>query len=86
ERIVGFCWTRIHDNGDGEIYRIGVVPYRSGSGAGRALLSAGLAYLVGHDRVQRYVLWVDASNERAISLYRSVGMQTERTIREFEQR
>jgi len=86
ERIIGFCWTRIHDNGDGEIYRIGVVPDRSGSGAGRALLLAGLAHLTGKDSVQRCVLWVDGSNERAISLYRSVGMQTERTIREFEQR
>ncbi len=86
ERIIGFCWTRIHDNGDGEIYRIGVVPDHSGTGAGRVLLLAGLAHLTGKDSVQRCVLWVDGSNERAISLYRSVGMQTERTIREFEQR
>jgi len=86
DTITGFCWTRIHENGDGEIYRIGVVPDHSGTGAGRVLLLAGLAHLAGKDSVQRCVLWVDASNERAVSLYRSVGMLTERTIREFEQR
>ena len=85
ETITGFCWTRVHENGDGEIYRIGVDPGHSGTGAGRMLLSAGLAHLAGNDSVQRCVLWVDASNERAVRLYESVGMQTRRTIREFEQ-
>lgn len=83
--VVGFCWTRIHDNGDGEIYRIGIVPDRTGSGAGKLLLSTGFAYLAEHERAQRGVLWVDASNERALNLYRSVGMRPERTIREYEQ-
>lgn len=85
EEIIGFCWTRVHDNGDGEIYRIGIVPDRAGSGAGKLMLSTGFAYLAEHDRAQRGVLWVDASNERALNLYRSVGMQPERTIREYEQ-
>jgi len=85
EQIVGFCWTRVHDNGDGEIYRIGVVPDRAGTGVGRALLSAGFGYLTERQDVRRGVLWVDRSSERAVNLYRSVGMQTERTVREFEQ-
>ena len=82
--LVGFCWTRVHANGDGEIFRIGVIPVSEGSGAGRVALRCGFDYLRDHQDVTRGVLWVDTSNDRAMRLYTSAGMEVERTISEFE--
>ena len=42
ERLAGFCWTKVHDDGRGEIYILAVVPGSQGRGLGRALLLAGL--------------------------------------------
>jgi mycothiol synthase len=82
--ITGFCWTRVHANGDGEIYRIAVSPQRQGRGLGRSLLVAGFDYLAGQPEVTRGTLWVDLGSEVAVSLYESVGMQRLQTNREFE--
>lgn len=82
--IVGFCWTKVHENGDGEIFRIGIDPKYHGRGLGRALLTEGFGLLTTDDRVMRGSLWVDESNTRAMALYRNIGLQIERTIREFE--
>ncbi len=84
--VVGFCWTRVHDNGDGEIFRIAVDPERQGTGLGRALLYAGFAYLSQQPAVQRGTLWVDRSATAAVSLYRSIGLVVERTNTEFARR
>jgi len=79
----GFCWTKVHDNGDGEIFRIAVAPDHRGSGIGIALLRAGFDYLADRQDVTRGVLWVDRSNSDAMGLYTSIGMERERSIREF---
>ncbi len=79
----GFCWTKVHDNGDGEIFRIAVAPDHRGSGIGFALLKAGFDYLACRQDVTRGVLWVDRSNTDAMGLYTSFGMERERSIREF---
>jgi mycothiol synthase len=81
--VVGFCWTRVHPNGDGEIYRIAVEPAHHGTGLGMSLLLAGFRHLAGLESVRRGVLWVDGANTAAVRLYHSVGMETERTNREF---
>jgi len=82
--IAGFCWTRIHPNGDGEIFRVAVDPSHQGEGLGRTLVEAGFAYLSDVRGITRGSLWVDASNDHATTLYRSLGMSIERTNREFE--
>jgi len=82
-RAVGFCWTKIHPNGDGEIFRIAVDPQNQGRGLGVALLSAGFSYLSGRSDVHRGVLWVDAGNTAAMDLYRSIGMTRDGSNREF---
>jgi len=82
--ISGFCWTRIHPNGDGEIFRVAVDPSSQSGGLGRTLVEAGFAYLSDVRGVERGTLWVDAGNDHAIALYRSLGMEIERTNREFE--
>ncbi len=82
--VIGFCWTRVHGDGDGEIYRIAVAPDRQGEGLGRKLLAAGLEYLANHPDVSRGTLWVDLGNKTAVELYRSIGMTQDLVNREFE--
>jgi mycothiol synthase len=82
-RAVGFCWTKVHSNGDGEIFRIAVDPQNQGRGLGVALLGAGFRYLSKRSDVHRGVLWVDAANTAATTLYRSIGMSQDGSNREF---
>ena len=82
--IAGFCWTKVHPDGDGEVYRIGVARRERGTGLGKALLSDGYAYLFGREGVRRGSLWVDESNVVALSLYREFGMSVTRYSSEFE--
>ncbi|MEN8239349.1 MAG: GNAT family N-acetyltransferase [Actinomycetota bacterium] len=81
--IAGFCWTKVHPDGDGEIFRIAVDPAHQGTGLGVALLHAGFSYLTARSDVRRGALWVDRSNTSAVSLYLSVGMELERSNSEF---
>ncbi len=82
--IVGFCWTKMHPGGNGEIYRIGVVPAYQGMGIGRALLVAGLQHIETQPDVERATLWVDTANASAMTLYTSIGMTVERVNSEYE--
>ncbi len=82
-QIAGFHWTKVHGRDEhgrdvhghepiGEVYVVGVAPEWRGTGLGRALVLAGLAHLrrVG---LAQAMLYVDASNTAAISLYESLG-------------
>jgi mycothiol synthase len=81
-RIVGFHWTKIHGRGSradghdhepiGEVYVVGVDPAERGTGLGRALTLAGLAYLRARGLFQ-VMLYVDEANTAAIGLYASLG-------------
>ncbi len=82
--VTGFCWTKVHPNGDGEIYRIAVDPDHHGEGIGRCLLGAGLDLLGDREDVARGTLWVDDANARAVELYQSIGMEIETENLEFE--
>ncbi|MEY2628886.1 MAG: hypothetical protein RL066_702 [Actinomycetota bacterium] len=77
EKIVGFCWTKIHHefvNQDpiGELYVIGVDPEEAGKGIGKAVCQEGLIYLKERG-IKQAMLYVDDENEAGKGLYKSLG-------------
>lgn len=77
--LAGFCWTKRH-NGMGEIYVIAVAPEFQGCSLGRALVIEGM-----HSMAERgmttAMLYMDASNTRAMSLYESMGFRLDHVDR-----
>jgi mycothiol synthase len=68
-RLLGYNWLKIEGD-HGEIYVLGVG--EPGRGLGRALMLAGLERM--RERgVRTASLYVEGDNERAVSLYRSLG-------------
>lgn len=84
-RLLGFCWTKVHDDVEpklGEIYVIAVDPDAGGRGLGRALTLAGLDHL--HRRGLRYgMLYVEATNDPALRLYDSLGFSVHHSDRSY---
>lgn len=76
-RLVGYHWTKLTTSSDGtagEVYAIGVDPDQEGRGIGRALLAAGIIHM--RSRGARLVdLYVEASNQRVVAMYRAAGFQ-----------
>lgn len=72
-RMIGYNWLKI-DPGEstGEIYVIGVDAASAGQGLGRRLMRAGLARLAERGCTSA-TLYVEADNEPAVRLYRSLG-------------
>jgi mycothiol synthase len=77
-RLAGFCWTKIHTPTLGEIYVVAVDPEFHGLGLGRALTLAGLDSLAKRG-VTVGMLFVDADNTAAVSLYGALGFTVHRT-------
>ena len=80
-RLAGFCWTKVHASSRpviGEIYVIAVDPDFHGLGLGRALTLAGLDHLAGRG-ITHSMLFVDADNTSAVTLYESLGFAVHRT-------
>jgi mycothiol synthase len=71
-RLLGFHWTKIHEDGSGEVYILGVAPQAQGLGLGRALLIRGLRYLASH-RCPFVLLYVDGDNTAALHIYERDG-------------
>ncbi|MFF0720291.1 mycothiol synthase [Micromonospora sp. NPDC003816] len=76
-RLLGFHWTKVHAREGsariGEVYVLGVEPTAHGGGLGRALTTAGLAYLREQRGLDRVMLYVDESNTGAVALYERTG-------------
>jgi mycothiol synthase len=73
--MVGFHWTKQHEDRLGEVYVLGVAPPGHRQGIGRALLLTGLAYLRrrGNTVVE---LYVEAASGPAVALYSGYGFTT----------
>jgi mycothiol synthase len=74
DRLAGFCWTKPHDD-LGEIYVIAVSPDHQGLGLGRFLTVRGLEAIHDHWGFRTGMLYMDADNVRAASLYRKLGFR-----------
>jgi mycothiol synthase len=76
-RLVGFHWTKVHPDGTGEVYVIGLDPDEQGSGLAKPLLIAGLAHLRAKG-ARSVILYVEADNEKAVGLYTKLGFTVDR--------
>lgn len=75
--IIGFCWTKIHqdrinEGAIGEIYVLGVDPSAHSSGLGKALTLTALRYFQSKE-IKESMLYVDADNHAALILYKKLG-------------
>jgi mycothiol synthase len=72
DRVLGFHWTKVHGDGTGEVYVVGVDPAAQGGGLGRALTLAGLHHL--RERgIRDIILYVESDNEPAVAVYSRLG-------------
>lgn len=69
--LLGFHWTKRHDEERGEVYVVGIAPAAQGRGLGRELALAGLHFLVRRG-VREVVLYVESDNEPALHVYRAL--------------
>jgi mycothiol synthase len=82
-----FCWTKrheadLHEPMLGEIYAIAVNPSEVGQGLGKQMVMAGFSHLA-DTGISIGMLYVDANNEAAMSLYESIGMEVHHTDRAY---
>jgi mycothiol synthase len=72
ETMIGFHWTKQHEDQLGEVYVLGIAPWASRQGLGTALLLTGLRWLQqqGDTRVK---LYVESDHRAAIELYLNYG-------------
>ncbi|MDI5963632.1 mycothiol synthase [Streptantibioticus silvisoli] len=76
-RLAGFHWTKVHQADRlGEVYVVGVHPDEQGSGLGKALTAIGLRHLAGDRGLPTAMLYVDADNTPAVSVYERLGFTT----------
>ncbi|MET7682716.1 mycothiol synthase [Streptomyces sp. NPDC005423] len=77
--LVGFHWTKAHAAERlGEVYVVGVRPGSQGGGLGKALTTIGLRHLAGRG-LPTAMLYVDADNKAAVSVYERLGFTTYET-------
>jgi GNAT superfamily N-acetyltransferase len=77
DRPVGWVTGRVQDDGVGWVYQLAVAVNERGHGLGRSLLLHSFAELHTAGATE-LGLTVQASNDRAIGLYRSVGLQVQK--------
>jgi mycothiol synthase len=74
DRLLGFHWTKLHPNGEGEVYVVGIDPAAQGGGLGRTLTLAGLQHLA-RSGARRVHLYVESDNAAALRIYTGLGFQ-----------
>lgn len=82
DRLLAFHWTKVHPDGVGEVYVIGVDPDAQGTGLGGALTAVGLEHLRQRG-VAEVMLYVESDNAAALRTYRKLGFTRHHTDVEF---
>ncbi|MEW2478325.1 mycothiol synthase [Mycobacterium sp. NPDC049093] len=72
--LLGFHWTKVHDEGLGEVYVVGVDPAAQGRGLGSVLTLLGLHHLAERS-LRTVLLYVEADNSAAVATYRNLGFE-----------
>jgi mycothiol synthase len=72
QELLGYHWTKIHPDGLGEVYVLGVGPAAQGLGLGKALLIRGLRHLADRGCAD-VLLYVEGDNLGARRLYEHAG-------------
>lgn len=70
--LLGYHWTKIHPDGAGEVYVLGIAPAAQGLGLGNALLVRGLRHLADKGCPEA-LLYVEGDNDPALRLYSRAG-------------
>ncbi|WP_199551612.1 mycothiol synthase [Streptomyces sp. N35] len=79
EDLIGFHWTKVHaQERIGEVYVVGVRPGAQGGGLGKAPTAVGLRPLADAG-LPPAMLYVDADNKAAVSVYERLGFSTYET-------
>jgi mycothiol synthase len=73
--LLGFHWTKVHDDRLGEVYVLGVDPSAQGRGLGKALTLHGLRHLSARlpNEESTVMLYVESDNTAAIRTYQALG-------------
>jgi mycothiol synthase len=75
--LIGFHWTKVHSAEQlGEVYVLGVSPTAQGIGLGKTLTAIGLRHLERDRGLPTAMLYVDADNRAAVSVYEGLGFST----------
>ena len=77
-QLLGFHWTKVHNERLGEVYVAGVDPAAQGRGIGATLTLIGLHYLADRlsgDSQPTAMLYVEADNSAAVNTYRRLGFE-----------
>ncbi len=72
EELLGFHWTKRHDEKQGEVYVVAVDPRAQGLGLGRDLTLAGLRHLR-ESGLSEVLLYVESDNVAALKTYAALG-------------
>jgi ribosomal protein S18 acetylase RimI-like enzyme len=83
-QISGFCWTKVHPDGVGEVYLFAVAPGWRGSGLAKELLQEGISHLAGGHGCPRIIVYTESGNRAAMDLYTSAGLDVDRIDRRIE--
>ena len=82
--VTGLCWTKVHPDGVGEIYVIGVTPGHRRHGVATELLLHGLDHLAKARGCEEVIAYSNDSNTAARDLYERHGFVVDRVDHVFE--
>jgi mycothiol synthase len=80
--LLGFHWTKVHNEDLGEVYVVGVDPAAQGRGVGATLTLVGLHHLeqrLSGPEAPTVMLYVEADNSAAVNTYRRLGFDVAST-------